>query len=326
MINLGNIQPIKVSKDLTQYSYVFLGEFGVGKTPSMHHFLTSISPEGKVPLFLMFEDRYQHVQGITPARIRSVSDMQSVLNQLKNPEIRKKFSGVVVDTMDGYEKMSKHFIAQNKEVEIVEDIGFGRGKHYMDGKYSMLREIANLGLTVHYIAQAYEKEDIISKVKTFKTQLSDPSKTQMFHGAYLVGILKKELNGELYVTFKKDNTHPELKNSFNLPDKVKIADLKNELEKVLGKHDPSETTDTRTIDEVVDEVSLKDLKEQGQELGGLLASNGYLDEAVNVLKTNIGTDDSGNVKHLDTLVEAQKDLAKIVVMKLEELVDKYNLK
>ena len=41
---------------------------------------------------------------------------------------------------------------------------------------------------------------------------------------------------------------------------------------------------------------------------------------------NLGLDDDGNVKMFDSLRDTQIDLTKVIVMELEELVTKYNIK
>lgn len=68
------------------------------------------------------------------------------------------------------------------------------------------------------------------------------------------------------------------------------------------------------------------IKARGVKLGGILASNGHLDEATAVLQKNLGLDDNGNVKMFDTLRDTQLDLTKVIVMELEELVEKYGIK
>ena len=68
------------------------------------------------------------------------------------------------------------------------------------------------------------------------------------------------------------------------------------------------------------------IKAKGIELGGLLASNGHLDDATAVLQKNLGLDENGNVKMFDTLRDTQLDLTKVIVMELEELVQKYGIK
>ena len=68
------------------------------------------------------------------------------------------------------------------------------------------------------------------------------------------------------------------------------------------------------------------IKNKGLELGALLAQHGYLNEATAVLQKNLGLDDDGNVKMFDSLRDTQIDLTKVIVMELEELVTKYNIK
>ena len=83
MINLMDLTPNKVSTDLTQYSTVIMGDTGVGKTTTMMNFLKEISDEGKEPLFLEFEDRFQNIPGIMAVKINNMSDLKSVIGQLK---------------------------------------------------------------------------------------------------------------------------------------------------------------------------------------------------------------------------------------------------
>ena len=58
----------------------------------------------------------------------------------------------------------------------------------------------------------------------------------------------------------------------------------------------------------------------------MLASNGHLAEATAVLQKNLGLDDNGNVKMFDTLRDTQLDLTKVIVMELEELIEKFGIK
>ena len=55
--NLLDLQPNKVSVDLTQYSMIIMGDTGVGKTMSTMKFLKELVPD-KDPFFLEFEDTF----------------------------------------------------------------------------------------------------------------------------------------------------------------------------------------------------------------------------------------------------------------------------
>ena len=65
--------------------------------------------------------------------------------------------------------------------------------------------------------------------------------------------------------------------------------------------------------------------EKGNELGEKLFTNGYGNDATQVLRVNLCSQDDEELKTLNDLAPSQIDLAKVVVMKLEELVQGYNL-
>ena len=333
MIDLMNLEENKVSVDLNGYSMVFEGETGDGKTYSVNKFLREIAPEGKVPLFIMLEDRYKAIPNIMAIRVYSVSDIISVYNQLKNPTIRNKFSCVVIDTADKLEELNNRYIASQKGVEITEDIGYGRGKRYLNGRMGIIADIRNLGLPVHFIAQLYKKVDINTNKTTYQTKLNDVTKAQIFHDAFLVGRIymdnksKDPLNSDRMISFKKTSEFVELKDGFGLPPQMYMGDLKKNLEAVFeNKFDASQLTQDKVLEEVaIDTVEdFEKIIAKGNELGQKLFENGYGNDATQVLKVNLslGEDD---MKTLSDLVPSQIDVAKVVVMQPEDLVKNYNL-
>ena len=333
MIDLMNLEENKVSVDLNGYSMVFEGETGDGKTYSVNKFLREIAPEGKVPLFIMLEDRYKAIPNIMAIRVYSVSDIISVYNQLKNPAIRNKFSCVVIDTADKLEELNNRYIASQKGVEITEDIGYGRGKRYLNGRMGIIADIRNLGLPVHFIAQLYKKVDINTNKTTYQTKLNDVTKAQIFHDAFLVGRIymdnksKDPLNSDRMISFKKTSEFVELKDGFGLPPQMYMGDLKKNLEAVFeNKFDASQLTQDKVLEEVaIDTVEdFEKIIAKGNELGQKLFENGYGNDATQVLKVNLslGEDD---MKTLSDLVPSQIDVAKVVVMQPEDLVKNYNL-
>ena len=333
MIDLMNLEENKVSVDLNGYSMVFVGETGDGKTYSVNKFLKEIAPEGKAPLFIMLEDRYKAIPNIMAIRVHSVSDLISVYNQLKNPKIREKFSCVVIDTADKLEELNNRYIASQKQVEITEDIGYGKGKRYLNGRMGIIGDIRNLGLSVHFIAQLYKKTDINTNKTTYQTKLNEVTKAQIFHDAFLVGRIsmdnksKDPLNSDRLISFKKTSEFVELKDGFGLPAQMHMGDLKKNLESVFeNKFDSSQLTQDKVLEEVnigsVEEF--EELIKKGNALGQKLFENGYGNDATQVLKVNLslGEDD---MKTLSDLVPSQIDVAKVVVMQLEDLVNNYNL-
>lgn len=332
MIDLLNLKENKVSTDFSGYPVVFLGTTGDGKTDSMNRYLRSVAPEGKVPLFVELEDRFKAIPNLMAQRAYSIPDIISIVSQLKNPKVRERFSCVVFDTMDKFEEMANRYIATNKEVEITEDIGFGKGKRYLNAQIGIITEIRNLGLPVNFTAQIYEKTDIISKKTTYQTKLNDVTKAQMFHDAFLVGVVKLDtksktpLESDRLISFRKTESYIDLKDTFGLPTEMYISNVKTELQKLFDKkYQASDLTTNHALEEIIETETFESVKTKGLELGSLLVENGFMEEAMNILKTNIGQNEDGSPKMFDCLLPTQIDLAKVVVMKLEDLSSKHGL-
>lgn len=131
---------------------------------------------------------------------------------------------------------------------------------------------------------------------------------------------------ERFITFKKTDKYPDLKDTFNLPDKINVKDLKSTWVKAVEDLGGDFTTKEKTIDKATPVEDFDAIKARGVELGGILASNGHLAEATAVLQRNLGLDDNGHVKMFDTLRDTQLDLTKVIVMELEDLIKKYKIK
>lgn len=330
--NLLDIKPNRVSKDYSSYPIVFLGETGDGKTDSINRFLTAVAPAGKVPLFIALEDATMIVPGISAIRVYDVADMFSIYQQLKNPAAKQKFSCVVIDTADKFEQLNKSYIQEKKNVDIIEDIGFSRGRKYLKSQSGIVYDIRNLGFPVHFTAQLYKTMDFDTKKIIYKTKLDEATAQQMFHDAFLVGCVKLDkkavnpLTADRLITFKKSEMYPDLKDKFGLPDEMHIAEIKENLDKVFStRYNEQELTDAPLVDELKQDISFDELKQQGFKYGALLSENGRLNEAMQVLRTEIGQNENGDPLTFDDLIPSQLNIAKIVTLKLKELVDAYGL-
>lgn len=328
MFNLLDLQPNKVSVDLAQYSMVWMGNSGEGKTYTLKQFLESLDTTGKVPLFLMFEDRYQNIPNIMAIKINNVAELKTAINQLKNPKLKEKFSCIVVDTVDKFEELAEQYVTDGHEVAILDDVGaFGKGTRYFKKVLRAIGDLRNLGYPVHFITQSVAGQDEL-KNKKIDMKLSKNTLSYIKEGAFLVGYMWKEnVNNvdERFITFNSTVALPNLKDTFNLPPKINVKDLKSTLENTIMQLGTDSITTQKTIVQYTEETSFDTIKSRGNELGGLLAQNGHLEEAMTILKKNIGTDDEGNTKTFDSLKEGQLDLAKVIVLELEELVKKYNI-
>lgn len=323
--NLLDLKPNNVSVDLTQYSMVWMGDTGVGKTTTLMRFLKELYPD-KEPLFLEFEDRFQNIPGIMAVKINSMSDLKSIIGQLKNPELKERFSCIVLDTLDKYDEFCERYVLENRDAEILKDVGsYGEGTLRFKSALRNIGVIQSLGYTVHCIAQSAHSKDFDTKVESDAMKLNKNTFSYCREAAFLVGYMYRDKD-ERFITFKKNSKYPDLKDTFNLPEKINVKELKSVWEKAVEDLGGDFTTKDKTIDKTAPVEDFEAIKAKGIELGGLLASNGHLDDATAVLQKNLGLDENGNVKMFDTLRDTQLDLTKVIVMELEELVQKYGIK
>lgn len=324
--NLLDLTPNKVSVDLTQYSTVLMGDTGVGKTTTLMKFLKELVPD-KEPFFLEFEDRFQNIPGIMAVKIDTMSDFKSVIGQLRNPTLKEKFSCIVIDTLDKYEEFCERYVLENRDAEILKDVGaFGEGSLRFKSALRNIGVIQSLGYTVHFIAQSTHSKDFDTKKESDALKLNKNTFSYCREAAFLVGYMYADAKGERYITFKKSDKYPDLKDTFGLPEKINVKDLKSVWTKAVEDLGGDFTTSEKTIDKTAPVEDFESIKAKGVELGSLLASNGHLAEATAVLQKNLGLDDNGNVKMFDTLRDTQLDLTKVIVMELEELIEKFGIK
>lgn len=324
MFDLTKLEENKVSVDLAQYSMVWMGDTGVGKTTSLMKFLQELDPD-RQPFFLEFEDRYQNIPGIMAVKINTMPDFKSVIAQLKNPALKQKFSCIIVDTLDKYEEFCERYVLENRDAEILKDVGaYGEGSLRFKSALRNIGILQSLGYTVHEIAQSVTQKDFDTKQESDALKLNKNTFSYCREAAFLVGYLWAE-GLDRFITFKKSTRYPDLKDTFGLPEKINVKDLKDVWTKAIELSAGEFVTTTKTVDKEKKSENFEAIKARGVELGGLLATHGRLDEATAVLRNNLGIDDDGNVKMFDTLRESQLELTKVIVMELEELCTKYSL-
>lgn len=156
-IDLLNLQPHKVSRDLRGYSVFFYGEPKSGKTTTAAHF-----PEA---LLLAFEKGYNAIPGVIAQPINSWSEFRQTLRELKKQEVKDKFSTIVVDTADiAYDYCTKYICSNAKRpdggfgVDSISDIGYGKGYGMVGQEFDeCLRSIVQMDYGLVIISHSTDK-------------------------------------------------------------------------------------------------------------------------------------------------------------------------
>lgn len=156
-IDIFNIEPHQVSRDLRGYTVFFYGEWKTGKT--------TIASKFPNALLLAFEKGYNALAGVRPQPINSWAEFKKVLRQLKDPRAKEMYETIVLDTVDiAYDYCTK-YICDNAirpdggyGVDSISDIPFGKGYGLVEKEFdTALRSIVQMDYGLVIISHSTDK-------------------------------------------------------------------------------------------------------------------------------------------------------------------------
>ena len=148
-INLLNIQPHQVSRDLSGYITFIYGAPKTGKT--------TLATQMKGSLLLAFERGYNALPGVIAQDITSWSEFRQVYRELKKPEVKATFNAVILDTVDIAADMCQKYICNQKDIESLGDLGYGKGWTAFKEEFNeVIRGLTQLGYAVFFIGHHKE--------------------------------------------------------------------------------------------------------------------------------------------------------------------------
>lgn len=150
MIDLLNITPHQVSRDLRGYSVFFYGEPKSGKT--------TIATKFPRHLLLAFEKGYNAIPGAMAQPINTWGEFRKILRQLKDPKVKEKFETIIIDTADIAYDLCEKYILANAGVDKVSDIPFGQGYNMIAKEFDeCLRNVVQMDYGIVLVSHAVDK-------------------------------------------------------------------------------------------------------------------------------------------------------------------------
>lgn len=147
--DLTKIEPHKVSRDLSGYITYVYGAPKTGKT--------TLAAQMEDCLILAFEKGYNALPGVHAVDITSWSDMKAIIRELKKQEVKSIYKCVVVDTIDIAADMCTKYICNQKGVESLGDLGYGKGWTAFKEEFNdLFRGLTQLGYAVYFIGHHKE--------------------------------------------------------------------------------------------------------------------------------------------------------------------------
>ncbi len=201
-IDLLNLQPHKVSRDLSGYITYIYGAPKCGKT--------TLATQMDRPLLLAFEPGYHALPGVMAQDITSWAEMKQVYRQLKNPEVQQQFRSIIIDTIDIAADRCKKYICNQNAIEDLGDLGYGKGwTKFKDEFNEIFRGLTQLGYAVFFIG--HDKPETVenpdgTKYQKIRPTLSNSTKTVIAGMADIYGYAHQKNAGEMSVLTLRDSS------------------------------------------------------------------------------------------------------------------------
>ena len=150
-IDLLNIQPHKVSRDLSGYITFIYGPPKVGKTTFGSHMPGH--------LILAFERGYNALPGVMVADVTSWGEMKQIVRELKKPEVKEIYKSIIIDTVDVAADSCQKYICNQLGIENIGDGGWSTNgwAKYKKEFEDTFRTLTQLGYAVVFISHDKEK-------------------------------------------------------------------------------------------------------------------------------------------------------------------------
>lgn len=150
MINLLDIKPHQVSRDMRGYIVFFYGQPKSGKTTTATKFPNH--------LLIAFEKGYNAIPGAMAQPINSWSEFKMLLRQLKDEKVKERFETIIIDTTDIAYSYCEKYICSNNGVDTIADIPYGKGYTLVAAEFDdCLRQIVQMNYGLIMISHATDK-------------------------------------------------------------------------------------------------------------------------------------------------------------------------
>lgn len=318
-IDLLNIQPHKVSKDLSGYITYIYGAPKTGKT--------TLATQMPGALLLAFEAGYNALPGVMAQDVTTWGEMKQVYRELKKPEVKETFKAVIIDTIDIAAEKCQKYVCQQNGIDNLSDLGYGKGwTAYKQEFNEVFRGLAQLGYAVFFIG--HDKEVQVGEGSDAKTiirpALSNTTKTVIAGMADIYGYAHQtKANAMSVLTLRSADGSIECGGRFKyLPVEIEMNydNLANAVQEAIDKealeHGNKYVTDER---QVVAEIPTFDYEALTQEFNNIV---GVLMEKNSTyyapLVTNIIEKYLGKGKKIAEATPDQAEFISLIVNEIKE--------
>lgn len=297
-IDLLNLEPTKISRDL-KGKYIFAyGAAKIGKTSLIASFPKS--------LIFSFEPGTNALNNIYKVNITSWKDFKLSVKQLQNDKVKEKFDFIGIDTVDIAYELCEQYICNINGVSSIGDIPYGKGWTTLKKEFSKIfRDIAMAGYGLIFISHATEKtvkdnQGEYQKIVPACPSVGESIVNKLVDFIIYIGIEyenDEDSVGTRYMYFK-GNKYIKAGSRFKyIPNKVKfgyqeLVDAVNDaIDKQVGNN--GETVERNENFYQSDERPFSDVMEEAKAIWGKILDKDDSDQTVEqmskIIEKNFGT-------------------------------------
>ena len=311
-INLLEIKPHKVSRDLSTYITYIYGAAGTGKT--------TLASQMDKSLLLAFEKGYNAIPGIIAQDISSWGEMKQVVRELKKPEVKENFKCIVVDTVDIAASLCEKYICNTLGIENIGDggwavNGWAKVKKHAKDKTFKRQDGTEYNQIVTSLSTAYD-EIIKNMVDIF----GYAHNVVLEDGTSKVMLTLRSADNSVDAKSRFKYIEPEIE--FNYQSLVKaLNDAIDKEEKMSGKAELF--TDEKAVAKTLQELDFDTVRNRFEEIVGKIVSTHTEEEMMNEWTpkiTQITEKYLGKGKKASQCTRDQVEQLNLIVLDLEDLI------
>ena len=266
-IDIFNIEPHQISRDLSGYMTYIYAPGGFGKTT-----LAASMPK---PLLLACEKGYNALAGVKPVDVTSWGDIRKVMKQLSDPRAHEIYQTVVIDTVDKASQLCEKYMCNKLSIENIGDggwstNGWAKVKKEWEATFNSL---AMMGYAIVFISHDKDKTFTRKDGTTYNQIIPSCSNAYNEIIRNMVDLQAYGLieDGNRYLVFRSPDDSIQCKSRFShMQERVPLGyqELVDALNDAIDKEDGTYVTDKKVATPVVQELDFDDLMKSFQELVG----------------------------------------------------------
>lgn len=324
-LDLVNIEPQKISKDMSSYTNLVYGPPKIGKTTFVHDLY------GDDALIIATEKGYKALAGAYIADCGSWSDFMKIVAQLRKKEVKDKYKVIVIDTLDLLYEYAEKYTLNKLNINSLSDIGYGVAYHDLSKTlFNGLNMLEKEGYTVAFISHSITKPEKIPQgegkddLEIEKHIPTAPKRalsiaTKMVDNILFCSMTQDEETGDQKRVIHTRETlqwqagarFKNMKETFPLSAKEYTKEMKKAVDSYGKKHLKEDKEEANVTSE---NLNFDELMTEAKELGVEFHKEKRMDEVSEVVEETFGK----GVKLTDAK-ESQVELLSIAVEKLKEI-------